>query len=358
MPRFRSDLLAVAMFCVSLLLLAFAYGVAVGRFEIFPYAMISDAINSARSMRYGLTAEKSWLYMPTTYTRKLPTYRPEAAYPGLNLVTAVEADNRLAAYIMDMRGRTIHSWEVDWFKVWPDATHLPEKAVPKERPGTHIHGAIVLEDGDIVYNYEHLGLVRLDLCGDVVWRLPYRTHHSVHQDDDGDLWVSAQINRDGEPTGYPNHDPGFVDPVILEVSVDGKIKSEIPVVDLLRDNGLSGLLYMSAKKQRDTSVSWRYAASQRRRAVPGRNATRRVRPGDLLVSLRNIHTVLVFTVATRKVKHVWTGDFVRQHDPGLCRRQHDLGVRQQQRRHHGGQAAEPDTDSVGRHRRAQRLLRR
>ena len=315
MPRFRSDLLAVAMFCVSLLLLAFAYGVAVGRFEIFPYAMISDAINSARSMRYRLTAEKSWLYMPTTYTRKLPTYRPEAAYPGLNLVTAVEADNRLAAYIMDMRGRTIHSWEVDWFKVWPDATHLPEKAVPKERPGTHIHGAVVLEDGDIVYNYEHLGLVRLDLCGDVVWRLPYRTHHSVHQDDDGDLWVSAQINRDGEPTGYPNHDPGFVDPVILEVSVDGKIKSEIPVVDLLRDNGLSGLLYMSAKKQRDTRVSGDTLHLNDVEPFPASMQPGVFAPGDLLVSLRNIHTVLVFTVATRKVKHVWTGDFVRQHDP-------------------------------------------
>jgi hypothetical protein len=42
--KFRSDLLAVAMFCVSLLL-AFAYGVAVGRLEIFAYAVISDAIS-------------------------------------------------------------------------------------------------------------------------------------------------------------------------------------------------------------------------------------------------------------------------------------------------------------------------
>ena len=55
--------------------------------------------------------------------------------------------------------------------------------------------------------------------------------------------------------GAPNHDPGIVDPVILEVSLDGKIKSEIPVVDLLRDNGLSGLLYKSSTKNRDTSVT-------------------------------------------------------------------------------------------------------
>ena len=79
--------------------------------------MITDA-SSARAVRNRLTGEKSWLYMPTTYTRKLPTYRPEAAYPGLNLVTAVEGpSNALAAYIMDMRGRTIHAWEIGWFKV-------------------------------------------------------------------------------------------------------------------------------------------------------------------------------------------------------------------------------------------------
>jgi hypothetical protein len=262
-----------------------------------------------------LTREKTWLYRPTTYSSRLPTYLPEAAYPGLNLVTAVEADNHLAAYIMDMRGKIIHSWEVDWFKVWPDATHLPERAVPKQRPGTHIHGAVVLDDGDIVYNYEHLGLVRLDLCGDVVWRLPYRTHHSIHRDDDGDLWVSAQINRDGDTTGYPNYEPEFVEPIILEVSEDGEIKSEISVLELLRKNGLNGLLYMSTLKQRDTSVKGDtmhlndvepFSSTM----LPGVFA-----PGDVLVSLRNIHTVFVFTVATRKIKHVWTGDFVRQHDP-------------------------------------------
>ncbi len=315
MPRIRSDLLALVLFCASLLLLAFAYGVAVGRFEIFPYTVITDAVSSAKAMRSRLTEEKTWLYSRTTYSSKLPTYLPDAAYPGLNLVTAVEADNRLVAYIMDMRGTIIHSWEVDWFKVWPDATHLPERAVPKQRPGTHIHGAVVLDDGDIVYNYEHLGLVRLDLCGDVVWRLPYRTHHSIHRDDDGDLWVSAQINQDGETTGYPNYEPEFVEPIILEVSQDGEIKSEIPVLELLRENGLNGLLYMSTLKQRDTSVK---GDTMHLNDVEPFSSTMQpgvFAPGDVLVSLRNIHTVFVFTVATRKIKHVWTGDFVRQHDP-------------------------------------------
>ena len=94
-----------------------------------------------------------------------------------------------------------------------------------------------------------------------------------------------------------------------------KIKSEIPVLELLRENGLNGLLYMSTLKQRDTSVK---GDTMHLNDVEPFSSTMQpgvFAPGDVLVSLRNIHTVFVFTVPTRKIKHVWTGDFVRQHDP-------------------------------------------
>jgi Arylsulfotransferase (ASST) len=173
----------------------------------------------------------------------------------------------------------------------------------------------VLDDGDIVYNYEHLGLVRLDLCGGVVWRLPYRTHHSVHRDDDGDLWVSAQINRTEKDPRYPSYRPEFIEPVALEVSEDGRIKSEISILDLLRDNDLSGLLYMPARDNRNTSVGGDTLHLNDVEPFPSSMKTGAFSPGDLLISLRNIHTVLVFRPTTRRITHVWTGGFVRQHDP-------------------------------------------
>ena len=41
----------------------------------------------------------------------------------------------------------------------------------------------LLDTGDLIFNYENLGLVRVDVCGNVVWRLPYRTHHSIWRDE-------------------------------------------------------------------------------------------------------------------------------------------------------------------------------
>ena len=39
------------------------------------------------------------------------------------------------------------------------------------------------------------------------------------------------------------------------------------------------------------------------------------KPGDLMISLRNINTVLVFDPDTLKIVYINTGGFVRQHDP-------------------------------------------
>ena len=39
------------------------------------------------------------------------------------------------------------------------------------------------------------------------------------------------------------------------------------------------------------------------------------RRGDVMVSLRNINTILFYNDSTKKIKNVTTGDFVRQHDP-------------------------------------------
>jgi len=311
----RSDFLAAALFCVALVLAAFAYGVAVGWRHIFPYAMLTEAFGYVKQVGGTISNEWSWLYIPTKEVRKIPTHVPGAAYPGLNLVTAVVADNHLGAYIMDMDGRILHSWDVDWFKIWPDARHLPEDATPQAPPGTHIHGAVVLDDGDLVYNYEHLGMVRLDLCGNVVWRLPYRTHHSIHPDDDGDLWVSAQINHTSADPRFPNYRPDFIEPIVLKVSPDGKIKNEISVLELLHSNDLNGLLLITSRDNFDTSVRGDTLHLNDVEPFPASMPPGAFSPGDLLISLRNINAVLVFNAATGRVKQVWSGSFVRQHDP-------------------------------------------
>ena len=78
----------------------------------------------------------------------------------------------------------------------------------------------------------------MDVCGNVVWRLPFRTHHTVYLDKNNMLWVPGQIKHEKKIDGFPNFKPPFIEPLILKVSLDGKIVKQISVLELLKKNNL------------------------------------------------------------------------------------------------------------------------
>lgn len=302
----------IGMLIFSIAFFAFIYGVLVEKYQIFPYEVIENAYAVAKS----ITSESTpFYYFDTRHSDGDYHYDGLSAYDGLNLVVSVVADKHLSVNITDMQGAILHKWHVDWFDVWPDETHLPEKDKPKSAPGTHVHGIVLLDNGEIVFNYEHSGLVKLNLCSKIVWRLPYRTHHSVHVDQGGNLWVPAMKNLETAVEGLPNYKPPFVDPLILVVSQEGVVLREISVLDLLRQNGLDGLLYMSTLENFDTEVTGDTLHLNDIETFHGDGTQGFFAEGDVMISLRNIHAVLVFDPKTGRIKYKSVGEFVRQHDP-------------------------------------------
>ena len=178
-----------------------------------------------------------------------------------------------------------------------------------------MHGVALAPNGDLIFNFEELGLMRVDACTNVVWRLPYRTHHSVQFDDDGNIWVPGLITRDKPVADLPNHIPPFDDYRILEVSPDGRIKRDLGVNDVLVRNGLTGLLYLSSILNRNTKVSGDTMHLNDVEVFPKSLAPGLFQPGDVMISLRNINTILVFDPATLRIKYRSTGQVLRQHDP-------------------------------------------
>ena len=310
-----ADRVAPFLFVVSATCFVFSYGVVVGKYHIFPHRVLAHAAEGFRELRTRMTPE-----LPEYYKRvmdRAPTFSRNTgqAYMGLNLVTRVTSDRELVAEIMDMDSQKFHAWHLDWFKIWPDAEHVPERQFPRARPGTHIHGAVVMENGDLVFNFEHLGLVRLDRRGEVVWRLPYQTHHAVHRHDDGNLWVCGQKDHTEPDARFPNRIPPFDEYTLLEVTPDGKIAEEWSVAELLHENGLAGLLYLGSLRNTSTQVHGDSLHLNDVEPFPATMQEDFFRQGDILVSLRNINTVFVFNRHSRRIKFISTGWFVRQHDP-------------------------------------------
>jgi hypothetical protein len=319
------DRTALVIFCASFAVLLFGYGVTVGKYKVFPYQIFPLAKKGyvelkTQALRIGNLSNRSEKQLPWYYRRVAKPYLPPIrntgkGFKGLNLVTRVAAGLELSAEIIDMDGRKLHSWNIDWFRIWPDAKHLAENQVPKSKPGTHINGVIVLENGDLIFNFERCGLVRLDRDSNVVWRLPYRTHHSLHMNDDGNLWVCGQKTQTESNSRFPHRVPPFEEYTLLEVTQAGKILEEWSVAELLDENGLGGLLYLGSLKNESTKVSGDLLHLNDVEPFPINMEKDFFEQGDIMVSLRNINTVFVFNRQSRKIKFICTGWFVRQHDP-------------------------------------------
>jgi hypothetical protein len=170
----------------------------------------------------------------------------------------------------------------------------------------------MLPGGDVIFNVDYLGLVRLNANSDVVWKLSYRTHHSVFIDDQNKLWVSGRKWRSEQVSKFPNLVPPFVEESILRVSMDGKIEKEISILDIIYKSGYKGLLFIGGTtKSGDVTHLNDVEVLPESKA----HAFESFKAGDIMVSLRNINTVLVIDKDKEIIKWSITHPFIRQHDP-------------------------------------------
>jgi hypothetical protein len=305
---------AAVFLLAAFFLLVFALGVAVQRYQLPGYGLLNEVETALRVSVDKTIGELPWYYQQSERTEIIEKYDEREDSSGLNLVTAVGPDSSLILKVMDMGGVTIHEWAVDWFDLWSDAEHLDDAELPKSRPGTHIHGAAILPQGDVVFNFEKLGMVRLSRCGEVQWRLPYRTHHSIFIDEEGFIWTAGQSEDVGARDAYPMHLPPVREPMVVKVSPEGEIVQKISVFDLLAENDQLALLYMRASSIYNTITDDTLHLNDVE-VFPSTMEEGVFKHGDIMLSLRNIHTVLVFDPETLNIRFIKVGGFVRQHDP-------------------------------------------
>jgi hypothetical protein len=305
--------IAIGFLTVVLLLGVFAYGVVAQRYGIFPYAYIDDVEAAVEWFLDRSPGNAPWYYVKTTRTAAVTDKRKNRTHE-LNLVTSIGPNHKIEVRVVNMAGDTVHSWDIDWFDIWPDPQHVRPGDRPQSAPGGHVHGIVMLDDGSIVFNFEKLAMVRMGLCGEIIWKLPYRTHHSVFEAEDGNLWTAGMKVHETALDKYPMHVAPVRETSVLKISPDGEILREISVFDLLANNELRPWLHMGADKK-SNAVSGDALHLNDVELFPSDMQSDIFSPGDIMLSLRNINSILVFDRKTLQIKYWRTGGFVRQHDP-------------------------------------------
>ena len=301
-----------------------ALGATIVSQRVFPYWEVRAGWAMVQDMRH---------HWPTYFGRK-PTkffqparhggsgvtmFEPTKSQPGVTFITGLYKD-QVSLWLVDNDGRLRWHWPVSYGAIWPNPQHITGKPVPFGDWLTHIHGAALLKNGDVIFNFEGLGLVRLDKCGEVVWKLRRMTHHAVVEDEDGTLWVPARRYHASPQTRLPRIEPPFWEDTVLHLRPNGEVIEEISILQALYDDRHLGRLFATGES----------AVTVRRRKIkldvthlndvePLPSALADAFPmfnaGDLLVSLRNTNLVAVIDRRSHRIKWAENGAWLRQHDP-------------------------------------------
>jgi Arylsulfotransferase (ASST). len=317
-----------AWFVISVAFLAFLAGFAIRATRVPPNNSLEQAWMQARS-----TVEPPTFLKPRVHDRSgVRLEQPDAMQDGVTLLTSTWKGPEgwsPRIRLINRAGDVLHEWRIDETALFTDSLAVGRKH--------YLHGSHLLSNGDVLFNVEHGGTARVDACGNVEWRLPIGTHHSIDQAADGSFWISditqspRQTDRavSGETPGL---ETAYLDR-LTHVSADGRVLRTINVLEVLYANDLSRYISKSFIAGRVEDPAAR---------LPGTDPTHLndveslppsmadayplFEAGDLLISLRNIHLVLVLDPDTETVK--WHAS-----DPSLCsttpihRRRMDRGLR-------------------------------
>ena len=224
--------------------------------------------------------------------------------------------------LMRRDGTIVAQWPARFSEHFPDTSYLARP--PATDRNLDIHGALMMPDGSVVFNYEYYGSARIGHCGDVQWTLKHESHHSVERSEKGGFWVPGRArlpaaeHRDSFPPFTLGNEPFFLDDLILRVSEDGEILEEQSLMQIMFDNGLEPVLTATGFSFVENGISTREflhlnkiaeLPAEMAAAFPGFEA------GDLALSIRDYNLIVVLDPDTWAVKWHQVGPWRRQHDP-------------------------------------------
>ena len=298
-------------FVISVAVLAFLYGFVARHWNLFPSGPMLAAISDLRTL--ARRTSKHHLG-PIVYQESGVSVIDGARIaPGTTMITSYWPDSDWGTGIrmIDVDGNTLHRWDIV-----PDEIFGP----PPRQLGRYqyIHGAHVFPNGDAIFNIEMRGVARVDACGGVIWALQNESHHSIAEGEDGNFWIPGLELYSGDSEAdkdFVAHFPGLRTPLfddrLLQISPDGEVLQELSVLKILYDNGLQRYLAKQNISKGDvthlndieplpTAIADQYPLFE---------------AGDLVVSLRDPHLVLVVDPDTGVVKWHVSDLIIEQHDP-------------------------------------------
>jgi hypothetical protein len=223
------------------------------------------------------------------------------AFPGVNLYTSGHAPQ---AYLIDMAGRTLHRWRYPFERAFPGKAPTEETAFFRR--------AQLAPDGTLLAIYQGGGLVALDRASRLLWKVDAGTYNDFFRAEDGTIYLltkEAKILPEVSTT-----QPTLEDSITI-VDPQGNIRERISLLRALLDSPFAPLFSPHA-------AAGDVLHANTIEIFDGRLAARSPRPGlfargNALVSLREIDTIGIVDLKSRRFVWAQRGPWAGQHQPTL-----------------------------------------
>lgn len=322
-----------------LMVISFVYGLAVGRYRVFPFGQLqtvyrlvrpapeSDAEQVDLEHRYygrwyalrrdgaGDAARREALekletlpylqgYNPSKSDSSGVVTRDERAFDGATLFATGHAP---VVHLVDMAGNILHTWSITFDQVWPDSVPFPIRQEHAE----FIRRAHVYPNGDLLALFEYIGVVKLDRNSKLLWRYTGRNHHDLCVAPGGNVYTLGQERR-AVPQNYPFAKESILDDTIVVLDDAGNEVDKLSVFDAFYRSDFAGYLDVASRGFDDVfhtnSVQYIERPSPRGALFE---------EGDLLISMRNIDTIALVDGEEKTVKWAMSGMWRAQHQAVL-----------------------------------------
>ena len=323
--------LVVGGFVAALCGLAFAYGLAVMKYKVFPYKVLSEAETAFDAWRQisddafppGVI---SWAGRPPGELAR--TIDPAAGSEAVMITGGFYSRLDLCpkfgclAVVVDRRGHALHSWPA------PDPARFFAGA--KGHTGAvkpinyRVFGAALGHDGSLIVTFHgkdmfpyHVGIAKFDVDGRPLWTRFGANHHFPTLGDDGRIYApSMRLANKAQShfahtavdlscrTGGASYMEG-----VQVLDADGRLLHDFPLEDALAAAGYPGLFYSLRDGCDPFHINSLDLVNPAAAAQLGADV------GDLLVSVREASALVVMDKDTGAVKRVISGRVAGQHSP-------------------------------------------
>ena len=227
-------------------------------------------------------------------------FAPDNEFEARSLVVSGHAPG---AQLIDLDGNVIHEWHCNFDDIWPG------RDAGGGEPQKHFwRRAYLYPDGSILGIFEYLGAVKLDPNSNVIWSKENSFNHDISVTDDGTIYMLEQ-----KPTDRPavNPDLKIMDDHVTRLTSDGEIIDSVSLVDCVLNSPCRSLMDRVLLETADIfhSNTLKVITEDNARVWPI------AKPGMVLVSFRELHTIALIDLAEKKVVW-WCSDVARyQHEP-------------------------------------------